>query len=86
MARRYRQEIETATGWTDWIRPAQGGYMIACCDCGLVHELQFKAVKRAPFRDGKTVQFETVRADAIFRARRKPRLTAQRRKETKHAR
>lgn len=31
-------------GWTEWIRPAPGAraaYVFACCDCGLVHEVEF---------------------------------------------
>lgn len=29
-------------GWTDWIEPRQKGYRLACCDCGLVHNLDFR--------------------------------------------
>lgn len=29
-------------GWTDWVRPVVEGYNMACCDCGLVHTLQFR--------------------------------------------
>jgi len=25
-----------------WIRPIKTGYKMACCDCGLVHEIDFK--------------------------------------------
>lgn len=32
--------VEREDGWTDWIHPA-GGYRLACCDCGLTHDLQF---------------------------------------------
>lgn len=31
-----------ANGWTVWIRPAQQGYKLSCCDCGLVHVLNFR--------------------------------------------
>jgi hypothetical protein len=31
----------------DWVTPVLNGYRIACCDCGLVHVLQFKVVKGA---------------------------------------
>lgn len=28
-----------------WVRPVMKGYRMACCDCGLVHELDFKIIK-----------------------------------------
>ncbi len=27
-------------GWSDWIHPLPG-YRMACCDCGLVHRMEF---------------------------------------------
>lgn len=36
---RYHQMTEK-DGWTDWIRPLNP-YKISCCDCGLVHNLEF---------------------------------------------
>jgi hypothetical protein len=29
-------------GFMEWLRPRHSGYLLACCDCGLVHELQFR--------------------------------------------
>lgn len=43
-------------GWTDWVFPThKKNYLMKCCDCGLVHELQFSAFvehtrKRSTFR------------------------------------
>lgn len=28
-----------AEGWSEWIHPLPG-YLMKCCDCGLVHEMQ----------------------------------------------
>lgn len=28
----------------EWIIPVMKGYRMACCDCGLVHELDFKVI------------------------------------------
>ena len=28
--------------WSDWVYPVKG-YLMKCCDCGLVHELDFGA-------------------------------------------
>ena len=38
----------------EWIQPIRRGYKMACCDCGLVHTLDFKTVgtrsRRIQFR------------------------------------
>jgi hypothetical protein len=31
-------------GWTDWICPKPDSYLMKCCDCGLVHEMQTRVV------------------------------------------
>lgn len=28
----------------EWIWPKMGGYLLKCCDCGLVHEMDFAVV------------------------------------------
>lgn len=28
-----------------WVRPVKVGYKFACCECGLVHRIDFKHVK-----------------------------------------
>lgn len=28
-----------------WVRPVMNGYRMMCCDCGLVHELDFKVIE-----------------------------------------
>jgi hypothetical protein len=30
-----------------WVRPQHEGFRLACCDCGLVHELNFRVVDGA---------------------------------------
>lgn len=33
-----------------WVQPIRRGYKMACCDCGLVHTMNFRVVKgRAQF-------------------------------------
>lgn len=49
----------------EWIRPIRKGYKMRCCDCGLVHRLDFK-VRRTPA--GRSV--------IMFRAYRDERATA----------
>jgi hypothetical protein len=51
---------EGDNGWTEWIQPVMRKYRMACCDCSLVHDIDFRI-------KGKHVQ---------FRARRNNRSTA----------
>jgi len=39
---RFKKMIEGRGGWCEWQAPIMKGYKMKCCDCGLVHELQFK--------------------------------------------
>ena len=64
-SRAYPVETENETGWSDWIRP-RPGYRMACCDCGLVHEMEMSVDD-----DGRPV----------FRARRLSRHTGQLRRQ-----
>lgn len=69
MGIRYDQVIENDNGWSDWIQPLMTGYRMACCDCGLVHELDFRIVTTSTGED--RVQFRAsrhVRATAARRA------------------
>jgi hypothetical protein len=35
----------------EWVQPVRKGYRLACCDCGLVHTLDFRVSNgRAQFR------------------------------------
>lgn len=29
----------------EWVQPVRKGYRMACCDCGLVHRIDFRLVK-----------------------------------------
>ena len=42
----------------EWVRPVRKGYKFACCDCGLVHKLDFKLVK---YGKGKKILFKAFR-------------------------
>lgn len=46
----YQTHPVDSTGWTDWISPIHGttkhNYKIKCCDCDLVHDMQFRVQKR----------------------------------------
>lgn len=49
---------QTPNGWTEWVQPVKKGYRAACCDCGLVHEVEFRVYKPT----GK-IQFRVRRHD-----------------------
>jgi len=38
----------------EWVQPIEGGYKMECCDCGLVHKINFR------IENGK-VQFQVFR-------------------------
>lgn len=53
--KRFRQEHPiNPRGFSRWVQPAMAQYFLACCDCNLVHETQFRVVgvrkKRVQFR------------------------------------
>lgn len=43
----------------DWVQPIRRGYKMMCCDCGLVHRLNFRLVPRSS--GGKFIQFQAFR-------------------------
>lgn len=61
---KYEQHEAGRGGWSRWVKPKRGGYKMMCCDCGLVHEMQFDYVRK---RSGVFI---------IFRARRHERATS----------
>lgn len=51
----------------EWVQPVRRGYKMACCDCGLVHQMDFRIKdKRVQFR-----AFRDNRATGQFRRWRK---------------
>jgi hypothetical protein len=55
----------TSNGWSEWAHPAVQTLELSCCDCGLVHDVQFR-LKSGTFQ---------------FRVRRNEEATAEERKE-----
>lgn len=66
-AKRFRKEHEEKNGWSRWVQPISRGYLMSCCDCGLVHRMNFRVY-------GGKVQFKAQRA---------PRYTARERARMK---
>lgn len=71
--KRPRFKHYSGPGWTEWVMPIPKGYLMKCCDCGLVHEMQFKAfIETRQRKNGTYVAVDLpwpVRAQ--FRVRRK---------------
>ena len=42
----------------EWVQPRRRGYKLACCDCALVHLMDFRIVK---YGNGRKVQFRVFR-------------------------
>jgi len=60
--------VEQDDGWTEWIQPRHRSCRLTCCDCGLVHELQFRVVEDGHQRHVDPEK--TVPGLVVFRARR----------------
>lgn len=89
----YKRHAEAENGWTNWVVPKMKDYKMACCDCGLVHNLDFKIgkiIKRGKkFKNGSEnlaiEDVEDLDLTVILRARRNNRATGQiRRKPHKY--
>ena len=40
---RFKQHKAGKGGWSDWVFPKmETNFLFKCCDCGLVHEIQFE--------------------------------------------
>jgi hypothetical protein len=59
MGYRYRQQFEG-----EWVQPRRRGWRMACCDCGLVHRVNFR------LRAGK-IQLQAYRDNRATAARRR---------------
>lgn len=69
---RYHVEVEEDDGWSRWVQPVEQGYLMACCDCGLVHTMDFRIHEgRVQFRARRNI-----RATATKRAWKKRKASA----------
>ena len=76
------------TGWSDWLKPQMKGYRMACCDCGLIHELEFQIIRQKKlikeYKDGnhkfEYSEVSNPKYHISLRARRHNRATAQHRR------
>lgn len=57
---------EGGNGWCKWLYPIPRKYKMACCDCGLVHTIQFEVIEQTTK--------ETVEAGFRYRVLRDPKM------------
>ena len=38
-------------GWSEWVSPDHSQYFMGCCDCGLIHEMQFMVAQYTGIKD-----------------------------------
>lgn len=66
-------------GWTKRVIPEMKGYRMACCDCGLVHDLVFTAIKVVEDLGNGSFAYRDLdpkKYRVVFKARRNNRSTA----------
>lgn len=76
---KHERVVEREDGWSDWIQPVMDGYRMVCCDCGLVHEMKFRALRRGKdLPNGKwaATPLDTTKYRVELKARRHRRSTA----------
>jgi hypothetical protein len=63
-----KHEVDSFDDWSEWVCPDPEQYFMQCCDCGLVHEMQFNVVKYSA--GDKCEDVDDPYVQAVFRARR----------------
>ena len=87
---RYKKPQTESDGWCDWQFPRMEAYKMACCDCGLVHDMQF-AIAQVKSIDGIEIferRFTGTKTPksgrrVAFRVKRNARATAAMRRKRK---
>lgn len=79
MARHKQHHAIEGDGWSEWVQPVMSGYKLTCCDCGLVHEMEFEALRKGadnPDGSWRATELDRQRYRVQFRVRRHPLSTA----------
>lgn len=73
MTEQFKTYFAGEDGFSEWVSPKHGSYLMKCCDCGLVHEMQFQVVRfiGEPNENGDTYCKPVKNNDiqALFRVR-----------------
>jgi hypothetical protein len=84
---KYKQEYAGEDGWSRNVAPKMKGYKLGCCDCGLVHDVDFKVVKIDIKNEDGSWEASDVEDDdyrVVMRVRRNNRATGQVRRHNKN--
>jgi hypothetical protein len=76
MSVRFKKAIPGRGGWSEWVAPVPKGYLMKCCGCGLIHEMEFRTfIETKRKRNGAfTPVHLPLPVRAMFRARRQRKL------------
>ena len=81
---KFKRIVELEEGYSEWLQPTMSHYKMACCDCGLVHDMQFKVVRVIQDKGNGYLEVKSTRAGTFavhFRAKRNNRSTGQMRRK-----
>ena len=63
--------VEKPYDWSEWVCPDPKGYLMKCCDCGLVHEAEFAVVRYKSETEREDCDMvDDPNLQAVFRMRR----------------
>lgn len=62
---------DVGDGWCEWVCPTPTGYLMECCDCGLIHELEFRVARYEPRPSEEFVVVDDPNMQAQFRVKRR---------------
>lgn len=85
---KYKEEraLPNNDGYCDWVQPTmEKPYKMACCDCGLVHDVEFQIYKARRLGVWWTLmkKLSSKSHRVLFRVRRNNRATGQMRRHKK---
>jgi len=64
------QEEATEDGFCEWVCPTPQGYLMQCCDCGLIHEVDFRVAQYEPLPSEEFTVSNDENLQVQFRMRR----------------
>ena len=67
----FTHNVERPYDWSEWVCPDPQGYLMKCCDCGLVHEAEFGVVRYKSETEREDCELvDDQNLQAVFRMRR----------------
>ena len=67
-----KHEVELPEDWSEWVCPDPDEYFMKCCDCGLVHEVQYRVARYGEGDYCELVEDKDVQAQFRMRRRTPP--------------